>query len=183
MQDQRPMTAETMAIVLRGGHHDLLAAEEQLGRSLLYIPRMTVRVRPSGRSRRTVVRVLHQWPGYCFLRDDGSRQTQERLSLLTGRHRLYHMMETCVTRIPVSELLPSRDLEQLSHLRASEPDVSVPPPVLHTPGSRVRVDCGSWGHMEGTVAEADIHSVLVMVDGSSAFSRIRADSARCTVLP
>lgn len=170
------------AVVLRGSHHDLLAAEEQLGRSILYIPRMTVRQRQSGRSRRTVVRVVHQWPGYCFLRDDGPSVTTERLHALLSRHSLYHMIEGRITRVGVLELIPSRDLEQMSHLRALEPDIAVPPPVLHVPGSRVRVDCGMWGFMEGTVVEANSVSVLLDFGSGASISRGRADPARCTVI-
>jgi hypothetical protein len=170
------------AIVLRGSHHDLLAAEEQLGRSILYIPRMTIRERQSGRSRRTVVRVVHQWPGYCFLRDDGPSITAERLTSLILRHHLYHMVDDRITRVGVMDLVPSRDLEQLSHLRALEPDIEVPAPVIHAPGSRVRVDCGMWGFLEGTVVESNSVSVLLDFGQAASIWRGRADPARCVTV-
>lgn len=173
----RPMADGTVmtAVILRGTHHDLHRAEEQFGRSVVYLPRITEMDRPSGRSRRMRAHVILQWPGYGFLHC----LHEHHLPELTSRYCLMHMVRDRVTRIPVSQLAPSRDLEVSSAADAqtqSRPSLPPPPAV----GDLVSVRAGAWRDFVGTVRE--VRRGMVLVNITQSVFPIRASFASVTVL-
>ena len=163
------------AVVLRGAHHDLCAAERDLTRAVLYIPRKTERIRSSGRSRSIVVRVVHQWPGYAFLASEYSHLIPE----ISRRYGLRHLRDGVQTVVPLSVLEPSRMLEISSSIEArASRRRSLPP--LPSPGDLVSVSAGRWGEFRGVVVSATRTMVVVDVPGSPVC--VRADPARVTIV-
>lgn len=163
------------AVVLRGSHHDLCAAERDLTRAVLYIPRKTERVRSSGRSRSMTTRVVFQWPGYAFLASEYSHLIPE----IHRRYGLRHLRDGVQTVVPLSVLEPSRMLEITSSIEArASRRRSLPP--LPSPGDLVSVSAGRWGEFRGVVVSATRTMVVVDVPGSPVC--VRADPARVTIV-
>lgn len=164
-----------VALVVRGLPSHLAVAEEELTRSVLYIPRVMERFRPSARSR-SVRRVLSlQWPGYAFLREDHA-PADFVLATFLSRHCISHLLPGEPTRIPVSQLEPSRILEANSLLGGERPLPPLPP----APGDLVSVPAGRWGEFRGTVVTCT--RTVVVIDVPKSMIPVRADPRDVKIL-
>lgn len=180
----RPSTTKVhTAVILRGSTTDIHRAEEQFGRSVLYAPRKTERSRPTGRSRVLRTIVLFQWPGYAFLHSSYEHHLDE----LRSRYHLRHMKSDTITRIPVSYLRPSRDLEILSRSETTQPAPPPARPETRPPrspdpavGDLVSVQAGEWSDFTGVVRE--IRRGHILVDVPHADFCIRAHPSAVRVI-
>lgn len=163
------------AIVLCAVADDLHRAEEQFGRAALYIPRVTERSRPAGRSRVLRTITIFQWPGYAFLHE----LSANLLPTLISRYYFRHMRPPHPTLIPVSALQPSRHLEITSALDAARPQASPLPP-LPGVGDLVSVRAGRWSEFRGVVRE--VRRGMVVVDVPHSSMPIKAHPTAVTVL-
>lgn len=163
------------AVVLCAVADDLHRAEEQFGRAALYIPRVTERSRPAGRSRVLRTITIFQWPGYAFLHE----LSTNLLPTLISRYYFRHMRPHHETRIPVSALQPSRHLEITSALDAARPQASPLPP-LPGVGDLVSVRAGRWSEFRGVVRE--VRRGMVVVDVPHSSMPIKAHPTAVTVL-
>lgn len=173
--DPRHSNSVHTAIVLRATYDDLHRAEEQFGRSVIYIPRVTEHNRPSGRARTMRTRTILQWPGYAFLHSLHS----DRLPELISRYYHRHMLRDTITLIPVSLLQPSRHLEiQSMSGDRSTPNSQLPP--LPAVGDLVSVRAGEWSDFRGVVRE--VRRGMVVVDVPHSSIPIKAHPTAVTVI-
>lgn len=163
------------AIVLCATYEDLHRAEEQFGRSVLYIPRVTETNRPSGRARTMRTRTILQWPGYAFLHSLSSHHLPE----IVSRYYFRHMKRDTTTLIPVSLLQPSRNLEIQSMLDAEGRTKTQLPPLPEV-GDLVSVRAGRWSDFRGVVRE--VRRGMVVVDVPSSDLSVKAHPASITIL-
>lgn len=173
--DPRHSNSVHTAIVLCATYEDLHRAEEQFGRSVLYIPRVTERNRPSGRARTMRTRTILQWPGYAFLHSLHSDKLPEIISSYYHRH----MKRSSITLVPVSLLQPSRHLEITSMLEADRPQQQHIPP-LPAVGDLVSVRAGQWADFRGVVRE--VRRGMVIVDVPKSDLSVRAHPTAVTII-
>ena len=178
LYDETSTTHHNALILTSSSAHDLLRAEQEYGRSVIYIPRVSERNRPTGRSRTLTTRTMFQWPGYVFLHSHYMSDTIMRD--LTYRFSIHHMVPTGPTYIPVSQLQPSRHLERSSITRCEEPQTKPSPRPLPSPGDLVSVQAGPWTAFQGTVIEVRMGMVIVDVPNSPI--SVRADPSAVTIL-
>lgn len=171
------MNNTPVALVVRGLPSLLAVAEEELSRAVLYIPRVLERVRPSARSRSMRRVVSLQWPGYAFLREDHAPRGFV-LATFLSRHGISHLLPGEPTRIPVSQLEPSRILEanSLLDLQHRAPLPPLPP----APGDLVSVPAGRWGEFQGTVVSCT--RTMVVIDVPKSMIPVRADPRDVKIL-
>lgn len=161
-------------IVMRAPQRDLVRAEEQFGRSVVFCPRVTDTARVHSRSRRVARMTSPQWPGYAFVHT--LHATESLLYELVSRYFFHHLLDDRTTIIPVSQLQPSRHLERTSQLRTVAPSIPAPPEV----GDLVSVQAGRWSAFQGVVTEVR-HSMVVIAVPHSILT-VRADLSAVTIV-
>ena len=202
-QSKQPID-QTRWIVVCGSQSSLEAASARLAdlsRGELYVPKMTVVRRASGRSRRRYGRVEPQYPGYAFV-----PETQAHvLDWLRVWHGIRHMVPTSVSYVTEVHMKCARQVETVSFMRSfadvsdsafrrrqdqllsaqsaphsaqqpqTTPEEALPPLTLEV-GMFVRVEVA--GHaIFGTIASVD--GEVAVVEARGAVLPVRVDARRC----